>query len=368
MAMENMSDLAKSLLNTVAEKEKSKPFDSELSYVAELIKNYVGDADWKKSQKNYEQLMALYKEKGKLEQLKTIIGDCKMSKARNRGAYINSAMRNGLGIEKNSSSAKSNGMKLINANYAEVNPAWALERPIKGKRTVIINNDEGNYTVTIQNVKNDINPVKKTMQLYYEVERIYADKSCPNSAVIEISAADLLTRLGWPASGQSYDDLEEHLETLLNTQIHSDGVYKYKEKGVIKEIPRTTAFNMIAGYDFFNEKDATKPIKKIKISLNPIMAQNVKENYYFLNAGPGKKLTGAVEMFLYDFLIKRKGKDKNHTHLLDINEVANHIGIYTTEIRERRRSIKEALKSFEEKKLIKSFEMADGSQNFKVYF
>jgi uncharacterized protein YktA (UPF0223 family) len=54
--------------------------------------------------------------------------------------------------------------------------------------------------------------------------------------------------------------------------------------------------------------------------------------------------------------------------LLDINEVANHIGIYTNEIRERRRSIKEALKSFEEKKLIKSFEMADGSSNFKVYF
>lgn len=368
--MDNIGNLAKDLLGEIAKADKNKPLDHEQEYIFEQIKKYVGDADWQKSQKNYEKLVIMYKEQGKMEDLKEIIAASKLSKARNRGAYLNSSMRNGINLKAATatSTAISNGKKIFNVNFAEVNPGWALERKVKGKRVVIIDNAEGRYTVTVQNVKDDINPVKKTMQLFYELERVYSDKSCPASMIVEISAADLLERLDWPSSGQSYDDLKEHLDTLLNTQIVSDGVYKFKDKGVVKEIPRTTAFNMIAGYDFFNEKNATKPIKKIKISLNPFLAQNVKENYYFLKTDPGKKLKGAVEMFLYDFLVKRKGKDGDHTHILDINEVADHIGIYTQEPKERKRSIKEALESFKEKNLIKSFDMEAGSSNFKVFF
>jgi hypothetical protein len=368
--MDNIGDLMKNILKETKEDKKIKPIDSEQEYVFEQIRKYVGEADWQKSHNNYEKLYNMYKEQNKINELKEIIASCKLSKARNRGSYLNSSMRNGIDFKQDNKTNQTNGLKIFNVNFAEINPAWALERKVEGKRIVRVINDSGDYTVTIQNTKDNKNPIRKTMELHTEIERIYSDKSCPNNCIIEMAVPELLERLGWPLNGRSYDYLEEHLDTLFNTQIHSEGVYKYKDKGVVKEIPRTTVFNMIAGYDFFNEKSETKPVKKIKISLNPFLAQNVKEKYYFLHAGPGStiKLEGAVEKFLYEFLVKRTGKVKGQEYYMDIIEVSEYVGIYTSEPKERKRSIKEALESFKEKELIKSFEMEDGSHNFKVCF
>lgn len=368
--MENIGDLMKNVMSETTKKDREKSISYDKGFLLDEMKAFVGDADWTKSHKNFEKLLSQYETQNKLIEMKETIADCKSKKKipKNHGAYLTRALLNGLDPQETKDKAKSNGKKIINVNFAEVNPGWALERKVKGKRTVVIDNESGHYQVTIQNAKDNINPVKKTMQLNSEIEQIYSDFNCPGECIIEIGAAELLKRLDWPASGQSNDDLKEHLDILTNTQVHSDGVYKYKDKGIIKEIPRTTVFNLINGYDFFDEKDVTKPIKKIKISLSPFLAQNVREKYFLLKDKPKEKLSGAVDLFLYEFLLKRKGTDCDHTCMLSINEVADLIGIYTKEAYERKRNIKEALESFKIKNLIKSYSINENTLHFQVFF
>ena len=378
------------------DKEKITIQDKNFEYYKELVINAVGETDWNKNTGFYVKMYNEYKKYPGGENLiieevsnfKSILNERALSDREgieNEGAYLNKSLQNGLkNLQINNPEIKSNNgrtTEMININVIEINPGWATDKYLSDERIVVFNDGDVERKLIARNKTTHKLPNNTTMKILFEIERIYLENNCPEDRIITFYSRDMLKRLGWDFSGESYEKLKENLKILRYTEILSDKFYRYKDKNdKIKYIPGKLSFNILDSLEIYDEKDDEKDDEsnennnntlfedkkivnekriKVKVGLNKYFADNIRKKYYnVIRSSIYNKLESPIEFFLSLLLLKRSGQNNNNI-VLRIDKLCEQIGIVTKDISERKRNLSKTLDKLKEKNIIKNWEFKD---------
>ena len=352
------------------------------NYYKELVTNLAGDDDWEKSGGMYVKRYKEYSEylTGE-EYIIEVVSSVKneynerdynveIKSIESIRKYLNKSLQNGLKFLQETGTLKpdvktpGNFQKnalVVNLNIAGIVPGWATTRKIKGARVVSFVTADGiTCSVTYKNPVTDELPTDSGNRLYIEIERIFLEQGCPQNNTVEIFNTELLKRLGKTDAGHYYKQLKEDLLKLRHTEIISDKVYRFKDSnGQVDYIPGVTSFHMISGVEFIEDGGRGGKVKT-RVILNHYFANSLRNRYYkLINAKLEKLLETPTEYNLALHLEKQRGAEKKLFWSEEINSLCNFIGIVTTDLEARVKTLRKTCESLKAKEYLSGYKFEE---------
>jgi hypothetical protein len=345
-------------------------------YYQECVINIVGKKDWEDNTgmyvnryKDYLQYANGYELlKEEVAAAKTNILESKYSDkgpTENRAAKLNTFLTTGLKtLQKTSNKLEIKDKKLsvghcpFSTNSIECFPGYATEKFIFVPKITVLHNSKGD---TIQLKTTGLNktyaiPNNISMFIFWELILMYMQQGCDQFGIVSFSLAELLERLKWSKSGAEYERLKMHLYMLRYAEITSDDVYRFKKNGEIKKIPGDKSYTLLSDIEMTQEKDDQGQPYKVIVSINRFDAASFQEKYYLLIDIKCLNILEGLELWIWLFLYKRKGKDNLSGKLiLDINDLCERVGMVTSIEKKKKYNLKKACEKFVKLSLIKNF-------------
>jgi hypothetical protein len=361
----------------MAESKNKLEDDGNYIYYQELVTNSVGEKDWEKNTGFY---VKMYKEYSKYPGgTNSIIEEVSSFKAtklsrgmdidrpniNNEGAYLNKCLQNGLDNliaihgerPDNVDYEKIKTTEIIDVNIAEINPGWATDKYISEERIVVYTDEDGNKRRLIcRNKTTHKTPNNTAMRLWFEIERLYFESGCLDDRAVTFFNRDILKRLGWGVDGRAYERLKTCLDILRYSEILTDQIYKYKDKGEVKYIPGKITINMLDSLETYDDQGHIVTDKQVKtrVVLNEYFAKNIKGKYFFImNSSIYKQLESPIEFYLGLLITKRRGKNNEQKFItFKIAQLCEQIGMVTKTPAERKRNLEHAFTTLKDKSII----------------
>jgi hypothetical protein len=382
----------------MATSEKKLSEDYDFTRYKKLVIYLVGEDDWKKSKANYIKHFNAFSEldDGKAK-LYGIVEDARASIERkqtdynagldievieNNAAYLNTCLQQGYNANivgtKETKNENGKGSKsttdIINVNLSEINPGWLTYKLINRKRIIEFHNADGTGgRLEINNPNtNSFSPNVETLKLEYVLEQIYYDKishlpqelRIKDNRKLDLYVKDILERLGWGVDGRSYQKIKTHFHILRQTDMISFKVYKFKETGIVKDIPQSRNFTMIEDLQFYYEKGLEAAEKRLKVRFNlcEFFAINVQNGYFsIIPKKITQQLEAPTEFYLGVLIERRRGKNNSTNPInINVNDFVLDSGMITKDPKEQKYNLVTALESLKGKNIIKNFAFKEG--------
>jgi hypothetical protein len=358
----------------MADKKNSLEDNGNYQYYRDQVTASVGEADWKKNAGFYTKIFKDYAkypegESAILEEVANFKAtknsrsmDIDKPGIENDGAYLNKSLQNGLDNLKAvhgelPAADKMQTTEIIDVNIAEINPGWATDKYITDERVVIYTDEDGNHRrLTCRNKTTHKTPNNTAMRLWFEIERLYFTAGCPDDRAVTFFNRDILKSLDWGVDGRAYERLKTCLDILRYSEILTDQVYKFKDKGEVKYIPGKLTINMLDSLETYDDQGQIVTDKQVKtrVVINEYFAKNIKEKYFFImSSAVYKQLESPIEFYLGLLISKRRGKNGEQKFItFKVPQLCEQIGMVTKTPGERKRNLEHAFTTLKEKSII----------------